>query len=147
MVRSINEEWLLKLLITDIIFAIILFLAGNLNLAILGFIGLFVVAIGWLYHARCPHCGHLGALKKSNTSRISSNSHTDYFSRREPVGHSEHTDEYGNYAGRTVHYQDRRYSQTIIVGIYEDTFICKYCGIVSKRQYHKEDSRESHPID
>jgi len=144
--QSVNQDWLIKILVFDIIFCIIIYIFNSsLMLSILVFIGFFIAAVYLLYSIKCPHCGNLGALHKTNTKKINSNQHRRYITRRENAGHSVYVNQYGESVGGVHHFIDRTYVEIVTVGTYEDTFVCQYCGFITTKQYHSEEGREVIP--
>lgn len=144
--KSINQDWLIKILVFDVIFCIIVFLlTSSITIPIYVFIGFFIIAIFIIYSMRCPHCGNLGALHKTNTKRINSNQHRRRITRREDAGHSVYINQYGESVGGVRHFIDWDYVEIVTVGTYEDTFVCQYCGFITTKLRHTEDGREVIP--
>ena len=97
----------------------------------------FVSLMIYFYWYRCPQCENLFALRVTNTELLDTNEHKSYLTEKKNVGVSVDRNRYGEVIGETAHYMDVDYVTTRTVKTYENTYVCKYCGALSKKQFKK----------
>ncbi|MFA6363026.1 hypothetical protein [Methanoregula sp.] len=127
----------IALVIAAIIAIITMYYTKNQEYSVLMFFGISIAIMIYFFSNSCSQCGNLAAIIFNNTELVDTNERESHFIKQKAVGKSVRRDYDGNVIDETTHYRDVNYVKTTTIDTYEDIFVCKYCGAMSKKRYKK----------